>query len=486
MKVFAGSVFQLTASRPIQHDDASHAACPRLVIAGAASGAGKTSVAAGLAAAFRRRGMSVRAFKTGPDFLDPTYLKAASGQTCHNLDGWMMGREHVTRLFAESARGADIAIIEGAMGLFDGLRPENSGGSSAEIARWLGAPVILAADAGGAARSFAAMVKGFAEFEEGVNIAGVIASRVGSTSHAGLIAAALASSGAPELAGAVLKDAPPKLPARRLGLVAANGVADWRETIEKLADAVEGGVSLDKVLRIAESAPAMTAPAAEPAPTTGKTGRVGVALDEAFHFYYPDNLKALEDAGLEIVYFSPLRGRALPPDLDAVYIGGGYPEDNAEQLSANGAMLNDIKNFAGSGMPLYAECGGLMYLSEGVETLNGARFPMTGVLPAWIRMRKRFKALGYVEARLNEDTLWGRAGDLLRGHRFHYSELAEDPAGRKGWKTVYTLTRKRTGETEREGYSKGGTLASYAHLHFASAKGAAERFAEFLMEGKAV
>lgn len=476
----------MTTARSIHPGSASHATCPRLVIAGAASGVGKTTITAGLAAAFRRRGMSVKTFKTGPDFLDPTYLARASGAPCHNLDPWMMGREYVKRLFAESTRGADVAVIEGAMGLFDGLRPESSGGSCADAVRLLRAPVVLVANAGGAARSFAAMVKGFENFEEGVNMAGVIASRVGSTSHAGIIAAALASSGASPLVGAIPKDAPPRLPARHLGLVAAEGGAAWEAMIEKLADAVEEAVPLDAALDIARSAPPLPAPERDGASRRERTGRVGVALDEAFSFYYHDNLDALEAAGLEIVYFSPLRDRALPPYLDALYIGGGYPEDNAEELSANGAMMSDIKNFAGSGMPLYAECGGLIYLSEGIETASGARFPMTGVLPAWTRMRKRFKALGYVEARLDEDTMWGRAGDVLRGHRFHYSELAGDPAGRRGWKTACTLTKARTGETEREGYSKGGTLASYAHLHFASAKGAAERFAEFLMEGKTV
>ena len=459
---------------------------PRLVVAGTQSGVGKTSITTGLAAALKRRGLKVQTFKAGPDFLDPTYLKIASGRTCYNLDAWMMGRDYVERLFAKATLDADIAVIEGVMGLFDGFGPETSEGSTAQIAEWLQAPVVLVADAGGVSRSFAAMVKGFVEFERGVTVAGVVANNAGSASHTDMLASSLASAGVAGFMGGVRKGALPKLRGRRLGLVSADYERLTLDAVKMLADAVEVSVSLDDALEMARSAPPLNVAKPQEVPVANKRGRLGVAMDRTFHFYYPDSLEALERGGLELVYFSPVDDSALPADLDAVYIGGGYPEIYAEELSANSGMLSDIRRFADSGLPVYGECGGLMYLSKGVEDLDGRRYPLAGLLPVWARMRKRFKALGYVEASLNESAIWGETGSTVRGHTFHYSELDGNPADHPGWKTVYTVTKKRTGEMFSEGYSKGRTLVSYAHLHFASRPAACESFIEHCVGVKSV
>lgn len=445
---------------------------PRIVIAGTQSGVGKTSVTLGLAAALRRRGLRVQTFKVGPDYLDPTYLALASGRPCYNLDGWMTDRDYVSGLFARVCAGADIAVIEGVMGLFDGADPEGLAGSTAQIAQWLAAPVLLVADAHGAGRSFAAAVHGFAAFEPEIRIAGVVANRCGSQRHAEGLAQSLQAASLPPLAGAVRRGALPELPSRHLGLVSADARAFSEEVIARLADAVEDAISLDRILELARHAEPFTASIVEP-PVPEKQARLGVARDEAFHFYYPDNLEALEHAGCELVPFSPLRDAALPEALDGLYIGGGYPEEHAASLAVNAGMLESIRQFARAGRAIYAECGGLMYLARGIELPDGTRHPMLGLLGAWTRMCPRRKSLGYVEVTLTRESLWGAPGDALRGHEFHYSELCAAPAGAE---PVYEVRHRRSEQAVAEGFQRGRILASYAHLHFASRPGAVRHF----------
>ena len=453
---------------------------PRILIAGTHSGAGKTSISLGLARALARKGMKVAPFKVGPDFLDPTYLSLVAGRVCHNLDGWMMGEDYVRGHFARSCAGADIAIIEGVMGMYDSMAPGSLEGSSAQVALLTQAPVLLVLDAGGMAGSIAAMVKGYAGFGPAA-VAGVIANKVGSSDHAALLKAALVSAGLPPLIGGVVRGAFPELKRRHLGLVSATGKD--METLDKLADAVEAAVDMEAVLTLARQAPAMMEPSAGTAVELKKT-KLGVAWDGAFHFYYPDNLAALERVGVELVRFSPMTDRRLPEGLDGIYFGGGYPEEFAGEISENRGMLDDVRGFMDSGRPVYAECGGLIYLSQGVEDREGKRWPMVGRLSSWTRMLPRFRALGYVEARLTRASLFGGEGARLRGHRFHYSVLVGDPSSAPGWSAAYELTRPRTGEKAAEGYQSGATLASYAHIHFASAPGAAETFANRLSEAR--
>ena len=468
---------------------------PRIMIAGTHSGVGKTTVTLGLIAALKRRGMRVQTFKVGPDFLDPSYHAVASGRPAYNLDGWMSTQEYVTRLFSRVSADADIAIIEGVMGLFDGAYPDSIAGSSAEIALWLNSPVILVTDVYGMAGSVAALVKGFATFHEGVHIAGVIANACGSRRHAELVEKSLESSGASRLVGAIEKGGLPVLSSRHLGLVTANTNNLSPLFLDSLADAVERQVSLDDILRIAGGAgllslgnnQGVTEVAAQRSSYTEitkipgiksdlKAICVGVARDEAFHFYYQDLFDELTRRGCIVMPFSPLREAKLPTEIDALYIGGGYPEEYAEALAANEAMKEGIRKFARSGRPVYGECGGLMYLSEVIETRDNISYPMVGLVPARTRMLDRIKSLGYVEVVFREDNLWGKKGEILRGHEFHYSELLISPEGKDGWGSVYDMTYRRTNAVYQEGFQKGNLLVSYVHLHLAGRPAALEAF----------
>ena len=486
---------------------------PSLVIAGTNSGVGKTSFTLALARALARRGLKVQTFKVGPDFLDPTYLALASGRPCYNLDGWMTGTDHCRRIFARAAADADCALVEGVMGLFDGADPEGAEGSTAEIARLLDAPVVLVANVHGMGRSFAALVRGFTTFETGLRFAGIVANHCGSERHAAWLSDSLRAAGLPPLLGAIPRGAFPELASRHLGLVTADRGQLPESLLDTLADALERNLPIEMLFPELRTKTAGTAippapegrreasdsrqmslfpepdaaeasqPAAtpaigepEPASSHGRL-RIGVARDTAFHFYYQDLFDALTALGCDVVFFSPLADRCLPEGLSGLCLGGGYPELHATKLAANGEMLAAISLYAASGRPLYAECGGLMYLSRGIEA-DGRFYPLAGLLPARTRMLPARKALGYVEAALTEDSLWGRRGDILRGHEFHYSELIDDPLSDPAWRKVYSLRRRRTDAVETEGYQNGAILASYTHLHHASRPAAVARFLE--------
>ncbi len=464
-----------------------------LLIAGTGSGVGKTSITLGLIAALKQRGLVVQSFKVGPDFLDPTWHSLASGRPCYNLDGWMCGEQYVRNLFAEKTADADIAIVEGVMGLFDGADPASSEGSSAEIARWLGLPVLLVVNSHGVARTLAATVKGFCSFEEGVRISGVIANQAGSARHVDWLAESLQSAALPPLVGALPRNGLPTLPGRHLGLVTAGSATVTPELLQELADRIEQQVQLDTILELA--ATTYRLPLLSPPETGGDPGcyppsldkegpgvvhadshtvRIGIAWDDAFHFSYPDNLEALAAQGAELVRFSPLQDRCLPHTLDVIYLGGGYPEEQAARLAANNGMLTEIRTFIASGRPVYAECGGLMYLSRGIELLDGSRHRMVGVLPFYTRMLPKRKALGYVEVLLQQDTLLGTTGTTLRGHEFHYSEIIEDETGVSPG--PYQTIKRNRGLAGCCGFQQGNLLASYIHLQFAAHPEAAVQF----------
>jgi len=442
---------------------------PALVIAGTHSGTGKTSVALAAAAAFSRRGLRVQTFKVGPDFLDPSHLALTSGRPCYNLDPWMCGAEYVTELFARKAADADLAIVEGVMGLYDGASSTTSEGSTAEVARLLRAPILLVADAHGAARSLAATVMGFVGFEPGLRFVGVLANRCGSEQHGRWLAESLASAGAPAWCGAIPRGALPSLPSRHLGLVTADATNLSPSVIETLADAFERYAPVERLLQAArEQAPEGHEPRKPEPVGPARRVRIGIARDRAFHFYYPDTLEALEAAGVEWVAFSPLADACLPDGLDGLYLGGGYPEEHAADLSANRPMREAVRAFCQSGRAVYAECGGLMYLSRGVERLDGTRHATVGILPVWTRMVEKRKALGYVEVRLRAASLWGAVGATARGHEFHYSELTAPSSEMSAWSQVYDLRRRRSEDVAGEGFQRGRVLASYVHLHLGS------------------
>jgi len=451
----------------------------RIVIAGTGSGVGKTSLTLGLVRALRGRGLRVQAFKVGPDFLDPSYLALASGRPCYNLDGWMTDRSYVQKLFNEAMADADIGVIEGVMGLFDGADSRSLEGSTGEIAVWLDAPVLLVAEAHGVARSLAPLVKGFAEFEPAVRLAGVIANRIGGQRHATWLAEALAGAALPPLLGAMPAGAVPSLRSRHLGLVTANTDVLPQAALDILAQACEKHLDLDRVLRIASQTPLDSTPAGAPREGTAPRVRIGIARDEAFQFYYPDNLEMLREAGASLVEFSPLTDPALPAGLGGLYLGGGYPEVHAKLLAANKSMLADIRRFATQSGCIYAECGGLMYLGRSLTTLEGRRLKLCGLLPIDTAMLGRLQSLGYVEASPTGPCIWTNghgAGVTLRGHEFHYSHITHDDCAAAGWQPAYTVRNRRREETTSEGYRKGRILASYVHMHFASHPAAAEAF----------
>ena len=417
-----------------------------LVIGAPSTGSGKTTVVCGVGAALRRRGLDVALFKAGPDYLDPTWHFAVTGRPGRNLDGWMTGLEGAAESLARGGRGAALALIEGMMGLFDGRRPDSLEGSAAELAIHLRLPVVLVVDASGMARTAAAIVEGLARHAPGVVVAGVIFNKVGGPGHTALLREAMAPTGIRVLGGLPRR---PELaiPERHLGLEAAtNHNSGW---ISALAELVEQQLDLDALLSL--GAPLPPAPAL---PSAGAAScRIGVAWDEAFHFYYADNLELLAEAGAELVRFSPLRDRRLP-DVHGLYLGGGYPELHAETLSCNTTLLDDLRRFTG---PVYAECGGLMLAGEALDGL-----PMAGLLPVRTVMRDRLVSLGYREVTTVVDTILGPAGTVFRGHEFHHSELDGAPP----LAPAYTMTGWRGAGVE--GWTRGRALGSYVHAHFGS------------------
>lgn len=449
--------------------------CPRIAIGGTHSGVGKSSLTLALVTALRRRGYRVQTFKVGPDFLDPSYLALASGRPCYNLDGWMMGRKHVEKLFARATADADIAIIEGVMGLFDGSRMSSLKGSTAEIAFWLKIPVVLVADVHGMSRSFAATVKGYAAFDRRISVSGVIANRCGSENHVLILKEALKVSMLPPLMAAIPRGALPRLPSRHLGLVTADTRNLTPQILDMLADAFEQHAVLEEFLKLAETAPLLHEDASVTEIVTPRVC-IGIAYDAAFHFYYQDFLDELERRGCSLIRFSPVNDNSLPEGIDALYLGGGYPEELAADLAKNLDMLAAVREFAESGRPIYAECGGLMYLCRTLEKADGTVYPMVGLLPADTRMHERNKVLAYTEVLLKDDAFWGKKGSMVRGHEFHYSHFLTSPAGLDGWCSVYRTKQRRSEISEDEGFQKNRVLASYVHLYLASRPALVEHF----------
>jgi cobyrinic acid a,c-diamide synthase len=453
----------------------------RLLIAGVSSGVGKTTFTLGLCAALRRRGLAVSVFKCGPDYLDPTYHRVASGRGVHNLDSWLMSDATLRASFSRQA--GEVSLIEGVMGLFDGASATTLKGSSAEIAKVLECPIVLVCDASGMARSVAALAHGFATFDPDVRVHGLICNRVGSRGHLDLLRSALAgpttstaspNARGPSLLGGLGKNAAAPFPERHLGLHTAREL-DLGSTIEGWADQVESWCDVDGLLALARSAPPLPpAPvtARPPASPAAATCRIGVADDAAFHFYYDENLALLERAGATVVRFSPI-GDESCGEVDGIYIGGGYPELYARELANNRPMIESLRAHAESGRPLYAECGGLMYLSEGIATLDGSVHAMVGLIPGKAVMSPKLRALGYVEVETRDESPLGPGGTRFRGHQFRYSdfEAPREP-------TRYALSVARSGERRSEGYGTGNVLGSYVHAHWAETPDIPAHFVE--------
>ncbi len=437
---------------------------PAIVIAGTSSGCGKTTATLGIMAALSKRGMNVQPFKCGPDFIDPTLHRLVTGRLSRNLDVRMCGADYVQKLYADHAPQDGVSVIEGVMGLFDGGK-----GSAASLASLLGLPVILVVDVRSAAESVAAVIKGFETLDPEVQVVGVILNRVGSDRHLQMIAGAVQQHCRAEIIGALPRDSTITLPSRHLGLHMG---AEVHLNQQRLIDLVEQHLDLDCLLELAQSAKALEPPDAkvEGAQKPSDSVRIGVAWDEAFCFYYQDNLEMLEGAGAELVLFSPLHDQALPENLDGLYLGGGYPELHAPALANNTSMREAIRSFSASGKPVYGECGGFMYLTASIKDTEGRDYPMVGVFPVASRMQKRLRRLGYRQVQVQADTLLGAQGCQCYGHEFHYSEIDEMPAVvRRG----YILDDGRI-----EGYLIKNTLAGYVHLHWGRTPEAGRNFVE--------
>ena len=433
-----------------------------LVIAGTQSGVGKTTVTLGLLYALARRGLTVQPFKVGPDFIDPGHHTRAAGRVCRNLDGWMLSREANLALFRRQARGADVAVVEGVMGLFDGYDGASEAGSTAQMAKWLGLPVLLVVDARAMARSAAALVHGFASFDPALSCAGVVFNRVGSPAHLEYLQQALTSLPGVRCFGGLPRDQELAIPERHLGLATAEDHPLDEAYLGHLADRLEAHLDLPGLLA---ALPPLALPEEPAQAASPPSVRLGVARDRAFCFYYPENLELLTSFGADLVPFSPLEDRELPAGLDGIYLGGGYPELYAGGLAANEPLRQALKDGAARGLPIYAECGGLMYLAREIHDLEGQAHPMAGVFPFAVRMLPRLKALGYREVTLAAASLLGPAGTTARGHEFHYSEIVGEPGNVP---RLYRLTPRRGGAVVNEGYSANNVLASYVHLHFGS------------------
>lgn len=480
---------------------------PRLMLAGTQSGVGKTTLSTGLIAAWHKQGRCVQAFKAGPDYIDRTYLELASGRPGRNLDSWLIPAGSLRALFLRAALDADVAVVEGVMGLFDGYAYRDDAGSSAEVARLLRLPVVLVLDARAAARSVAATALGFVRFAPDLMWSGVIINRVAGRAHGEGVAQAVRWATGLPVFGWVPKLAALSVPERHLGLVPTVEPGSWQRFVEAAADAVSRHLDLDGLWQAAARAPALaweirgsgqpakcsagqvarrcTVPAGPEAMAIETAGAaagarpvIAVANDAAFSFHYPENLELLQQAGAELRFFRPGEGEAVPPEADGLVLSGGFPELYASRLAANRSFLDGLRALFRAHRPIYAECGGLMVLTEAI-VVDGERHPMAGVLPGEAVMVRRVK-MGYRQAEAATDSWLLYRGESVRGHEFHYSEWA----GRPPDLPPALQWRDGDGNVRRDGAAVGGLWASYVHLNFLSWPALARRFLRACLDAR--
>lgn len=438
---------------------------PRLMIAGTASSVGKTTLTAGLIAAFKGRGLTVQSFKVGPDYIDPAYLAHVTGRPCRNLDSWMLGEGALRQVVAQGCLGADLAIIEGVMGLFDG-RGGGMEGSTAEVARVVKAPIVLVIDVGKTSESAAAVALGFKTFSPATKLAGVLLNNVGSDGHRRTVEDAIWNVAKLPVLGALPSMSDLGIPERQLGLLPVTENREWDRILGVLAEAIKRHVDLDLLLRIAQKAELM--PLVPKKVFQGKAAeahrvRLAVAYDDAFSFYYPENLELLEENGAEIVPFSPLEDGHLPNSVSGVYLGGGFPEVFVEPLARNRSMADDLQRAHRTGMPIYAECGGLMYLGRTLRTEDGHTHSMANVIPVDVAMDGQIHRFGYRQLMTLEDSILSPRGQFYRGHEFHWSRIVGHNGGLK---SAYQMQNAEGDLIGYEGFVAPNLLASYVHLHF--------------------
>jgi cobyrinic acid a,c-diamide synthase len=442
-------------------------AFPRILIAALRGGSGKTIVSVGLIASWRKRGMAVAPFKKGPDFIDAGWLALAASRPCHNLDTFLMPANQILLSFTSQTPVSDIAVVEGNRGLYDGIDLEGST-STSELAKLLKAPVVLIVDCTKSTRTVAAMVSGCLQFDPDVNICGVILNRVAGARHESILRRSIEAYCSLPVLGAIPKIKGEAFPERHMGLVPTPEHAWAEDSIEKAAEMAEQHLDLDKLLAMAREAPHLAATSDVPIEKTGpdfaegeRKPRIGVIKDAAFQFYYPENLEALEAAGAKIVMVSALADAKLP-SLDGLYIGGGFPETHAKALAENEGFRQDVRRLAEKGLPIYAECGGLMYLGESL-VLSGVAYPMVGVFPLIFGFSKRPEGHGYTIFEVERSNPYFEPGTQIRGHEFHYSNVLS-------WKgktddLAFRVTRGVGLADKRDGVCYQNTLATYTHVH---------------------
>lgn len=463
---------------------------PRILIAGDRSSAGKTTISIGIMSVLRDMGYEVQPFKVGLDFIDPSYHTEVTGRYSRNLDGYLMSEEAILEVFSHAVPGADIAVIEGVRGLFEGLSATSDIGSTAQIAKILKCPVLLVINARSITRSTAALVSGYKSFDPEVNIAGVILNNIGSVRHGEKARTAVETYTNTPVIGEIPRSESMKISMRHLGLIPAlegrRRLSDFDERLSGIKNIIKQGVDMDSLLSFAQSAQPLDKPDVKIfKPQAERNIKIGVAMDEAFNFYYRDNLELLELAGAELVYFSPVNDSSVP-EVDGLYIGGGYPELFAMELADNSSMRASIAQASFDGLPIYAECGGLMYLTQEIKTdavesnyhmaeMASGTFEMVGVIHGRTLMGGR-RVVSYNIGRFTKDTVIGKAGASFIGHEFHHSEILDLPED-----TTFAIRLERgVGiKGELDGILVKNTLAAYAHLHAASYTGFAGSFVDF-------
>jgi cobyrinic acid a,c-diamide synthase len=458
---------------------------PRLVVAGTASNVGKTILTAGLIAAFKVRGLTVQSFKVGPDYIDAAYLAHVSGRPCRNLDSWMLGEGALRQVLAQGALGADLALVEGMLGLFDG-RSGSTDGSTADVARIIKAPVVLVIDVNDMTESAAAVALGFKSFAESPKIAGVLLNNVRSDAHRRRAEDAIWDIAKLPVLGALPAMPQLGIPQREHGLLPVTENKEWDRMIGVLSETIARDVDLDLLLRIANKAelvPLVPKKLFQGKPDGGRTVRLAVAYDDAFNFYYPENLELLEEHGAQVVPFSPLEDEQLPQDVAGVYLGGGFPEIFVEPLAKNHAMAESIQRAHRNEIPIYAECGGLMYLGRSLRTESGATHQMAGVIPVDVEMDGEIHRFGYRQLLTLEDSILSPRGQFYRGHEFHWSRIT----GHNGdLKPAYQMQNAEGDVIGYEGFVAPNLLASYVHLHFGQNPLLVDKFVQHCREYAAV
>lgn len=449
----------------------------RFVLAGTGSGVGKTTFTIGIMRALMKRGLSVQGFKCGPDYIDPTYHTAVTKRPSRNIDSFMMEYDVVRDIVARASKDADVSIIEGVMGFYDGKSPLSNEGSAAQISELTNSPVILIVNGASMARSVAAIVKGFQMLDENANIVGVIANQLGSKNHFEIVKTAIEAECEVPVIGYLPKGAVPTLPSRHLGLVPAIERGDLDDYFDELANAIEETVDLDQLLEITEAPEIKVDFSIFEKKPDRKSVHIAVAKDAAFNFYYEENLELLRGYGAEIHFFSPLDNEEVPPQAQGLYIGGGFPEEFAEQLSENTVSKNSIRSAIEKGLPTLAECGGFMYLTQSITNRAGETYEMLGVIEGHIKMQEKLAALGYREITGVTGNFLINENEHAKGHEFHYSTYE----GNHQTPAYFSKGRFRA---QHEGYLRNNLVAGYTHFHFASNPKLVQNWLEKCLEEK--